>query len=113
VRPLKSDSITAASIYHAADREQPTLLIDGRTAPAAHAGAGDNAERLLLARSRKGQVTMPRRWWPNRWIANSFGINLAHVGGIPLMARHRKTYTGERPCPSPRPRPVRPARRQG
>ena len=28
VRPLKSDSITAASIYHAADREHPTLLID-------------------------------------------------------------------------------------
>jgi hypothetical protein len=28
VRPLKSDSITAASIYHAADREHPTLVID-------------------------------------------------------------------------------------
>jgi hypothetical protein len=28
VRPLKSDSITAASIYHAVDREHPTLLID-------------------------------------------------------------------------------------
>src|SRR5258707_7036468 len=29
-------------------------------------------------------------------IANYFVINLVHVGGIPLMARHRKTYTGER-----------------
>jgi hypothetical protein len=28
LRPLKSDSITAASIYHAVDREHPTLLID-------------------------------------------------------------------------------------
>jgi hypothetical protein len=28
VRPLKSDSITAASIYHAVDREHPTLQAD-------------------------------------------------------------------------------------
>jgi hypothetical protein len=28
VRPLKSDSVTAASIYHAVDREHSTLLID-------------------------------------------------------------------------------------
>ena len=28
LRPLKSDSITAASIYHGVDREHPTLLID-------------------------------------------------------------------------------------
>jgi hypothetical protein len=28
MHPLKSDSITAASIYHAVDREHPTLLID-------------------------------------------------------------------------------------
>jgi hypothetical protein len=87
VRPLKSDSITAASIYHAVDREHPTLLIDEGD----NLGLAFNAQLRAALNSghrRGGKVT---RYYSGQ--ARSFSTfspaAVAAIGTLPLPLMHR------------------------
>jgi len=87
VRPLKSDSITAAGIYHAVDREHPTLLID----EADNLGLAFNGPLRAVLNSghrRGGKVT---RYHGGQ--AHSFStfapVAVAAIGTLPLPVMHR------------------------
>jgi Protein of unknown function (DUF3631) len=87
VRPLKSDSITAASIYHAVDREHPTLLLD----EADNFGLAFNGPLRAVLNSghrRGGKVT---RYHSGQ--ARSFSTfspaAVAAIGTLPLPLMHR------------------------
>jgi Protein of unknown function (DUF3631) len=87
VRPLKSDSITAASIYHAVDREHPTLLLD----EADNLGLAFNGPLRAVLNSghrRGGKIT---RYYSGQ--ARSFStfspVAVAAIGTLPLPLMHR------------------------
>ena len=87
VRPLKSDSITAASIYHAADREHPTLLID----------EGDNLglafngplRAVLNSGHRKGGKVTRYHNGQVRSFSTFSPAAVAAIGTLPLPVMHR------------------------
>ena len=87
VRPLKSDSITAASIYHAADREHPTLLID----------EGDNLglafngplRAVLNSGHRRGGKVTRYRNGQARSFSTFSPTAVAAIGTLPLPVMHR------------------------
>jgi hypothetical protein len=87
LRPLKSDSITAASIYHAVDRDHPTLLID----EADNLGLAFNGVLRAVLNSghrRGGKIT---RYHSGQ--ARSFStfapVAVAAIGTLPLPVMHR------------------------
>jgi hypothetical protein len=87
VRPLKTDSITAASIYHAVDREHPTLLIDegdnlglvtnGALRAVLNSGhrKGGNVTRFCAGQARSFSTFAPAA--------------VAAIGALPLPLMHR------------------------
>src|ERR1700686_4940369 len=87
VRPLKSDSITAASIYHAVDREHPTLLID----------EGDNLglavngplRAVLNSGHRKGGKVTRFCNGQTRSFSTYSPAAVAAIGTLPLPLMHR------------------------
>src|SRR5580704_15633925 len=87
VRPLKSDSITAASIYHAIDREHPTLLIDeGDNLGLAFNGA---LRAVLNSGHRRGGKVTRYRNGEARSFSTFSPTAVAAIGTLPLPVMHR------------------------
>ena len=93
VRPLKSDSITAASIYHAVDREHPTLLID----EADNLGLAFNGalRAVLNSGHRRGGKVTRYHGGQARSFSTFAPVAVAAIGTLPLPVMHR--------CPGPGP----------
>jgi hypothetical protein len=89
VRPLKSDSITAASIYHAVDREHPTLLID----EADNLGLAFNGalRAVLNSGHRRGGKVTRYHGGQARSFATFAPVAVAAIGTLPLPVMHRFT----------------------
>jgi Protein of unknown function (DUF3631) len=87
VRPLKSDSITAASIYHAVDREHPTLLID----EADNLGLAFNGplRAVLNSGHRRGGKVMRYSNRQARSFSTFSPAAVAAIGTLPLPFMHR------------------------
>jgi Protein of unknown function (DUF3631) len=87
VRPLKSDSITAASIYHAVDREHPTLLID----EADNLGLAVNGplRAVLNSGHRKGGKVTRCHNGQARSFSTFSPAAVAAIGTLPLPLIHR------------------------
>jgi Protein of unknown function (DUF3631) len=87
VRPLKSDSITAASIYHAVDREHPTLLID----EADNLGLAFNGplRAVLNSGHRRGGKVMRYYSGQARSFSTFSPAAVAAIGTLPLPLMHR------------------------
>ena len=87
VRPLKSDSITAASIYHAVDREHPTLLID----EADNLGLAFNGplRAVLNSGHRRGGKVTRYRGGQARSFSTFSPVAMAAIGTLPLPVMHR------------------------
>jgi hypothetical protein len=87
VRPLKSDSITAASIYHAVDREHPTLLID----EADNLGLAFNGalRAVLNSGHRRGGKVTRYHGGQARSFATFAPVAVAAIGTLPLPVMHR------------------------
>ena len=87
VRPLKSDSITAASIYHAVDREHPTLLID----EADNLGLSFNGalRAVLNSGHRRGGKVTRYHGGQARSFATFSPVAVAAIGTLPLPVMHR------------------------
>jgi hypothetical protein len=86
-RPLKSDSITAASIYHAVDREHPTLLID----EADNLGLAFNGalRAVLNSGHRRGGKVTRYHSGQARSFATFAPVAVAAIGTLPLPVMHR------------------------
>ena len=86
-RPLKSDSITAASIYHAVDREHPTLLID----EADNLGLAFNGplRAVLNSGHRKGGKVTRYHHGQARSFSTFSPAAVAAIGTLPLPVMHR------------------------
>jgi hypothetical protein len=87
VRPLKSDSITAASIYHAIDREHPTLLID----EADNLGFAFNGalRAVLNSGHRRGGKITRYHGGQARSLSTFSPVAVAAIGTLPLPQMHR------------------------
>jgi hypothetical protein len=87
VRPLKSDSITAASIYHAVDREHPTLLID----EADNLGLPFNGalRAVLNSEHRRGGKVTRYHGGQARSFSTFAPVAVAAIGTLPLPVMHR------------------------
>jgi uncharacterized protein DUF3631 len=87
VRPLKSDSITAASIYHAVDREHPTLLID----EADNLGLAFNGllRAVLNSGHRRGGKVTRYHGGQTRSFSTFAPVAVAAIGTLPLPVMHR------------------------
>jgi hypothetical protein len=87
VRPLKSDSITAASIYHAVDREHPTLLID----EADNLGLAFNGalRAVLNSGHRRGGKVTRYHGGQARSLSTFSPVAVAAIGTLPLPVMHR------------------------
>jgi hypothetical protein len=87
LRPLKSDSITAASIYHAVDREHPTLLIDeGDNLGLAVNGA---LRAVLNSGHRRGGKVARYYHGQARSFSTFSPAAIAAIGALPLPVMHR------------------------
>ena len=86
-RPLKSDSITAASIYHAVDHEHPTLLID----EADNLGLAFNGplRAVLNSGHRKGGKVTRYVHGQARSFSTFSPAAVAAIGTLPLPVMHR------------------------
>jgi hypothetical protein len=86
-RPLKSDNITAAGIYHAVDSEHPTLLID----EADNLGlAGNGALRAVLnSGHRKGGNITRYHHGGARAFSTFSPVAVAAIGTLSLPITHR------------------------
>jgi hypothetical protein len=86
-RPLKSDSITAASIYHAVDRERPTLLID----EADNLGLAFNGalRAVLNSGHRRGGKVTRYHGGQARSFSTFAPVAVAAIGTLPLPVMHR------------------------
>jgi hypothetical protein len=86
-RPLKSDSITAASIYHAVDREHPTLLID----EADNLGLPFNGplRAVLNSGHRRGGKVTRYHGGQARSFSTFAPVAVAAIGTLPLPVMHR------------------------
>jgi hypothetical protein len=87
VHPLKSDSITAASIYHAVDREHPTLLID----EADNLGLAFNGalRAVLNSGHRRGGKVTRYHGGQARSLSTFAPVAVAAIGMLPLPVMHR------------------------
>jgi hypothetical protein len=87
LRPLKSDSITAASIYHAVDREHPTLLID----EADNLGLAFNGplRAVLNSGHRRGGKVTRYHGGHARSFSTFSPVAVAAIGTLPLPVMHR------------------------
>jgi uncharacterized protein DUF3631 len=87
LRPLKSDSITAASIYHAVDREHPTLLID----EADNLGLPFNGalRAVLNSGHRRGGKVTRYHGGQARSFSTFAPVAVAAIGTLPLPVMHR------------------------
>src|SRR6201988_4186483 len=87
LRPLKSDSITAASIYHAVDREHPTLLID----EADNLGLAFNGalRAVLNSGHRRGGKVTRYHGGQARSFSTFAPVAVAVIGTLPLPVTHR------------------------
>jgi hypothetical protein len=87
VRPLKSESITAASIYHAVDREHPTLLID----EADNLGLAFNGalRAVLNSGHRRGGKVTRYHSGQARSLSTFSPVAVAAIGTLPLPQMHR------------------------
>ena len=87
LRPLKSDSITAASIYHAVDREHPTLLID----EADNLGLAFNGplRAVLNSGHRRGGKVTRYHGGQARSFSTFAPVAVAAIGTLPLPVIHR------------------------
>ena len=87
LRPLKSDSITAAGIYHAVDREHPTLLIDeGDNLDLAANGA---LRAVFNSGHRKGGKVTRCYHGQARSFSTFAPAAVAAIGTLPLPLMHR------------------------
>jgi hypothetical protein len=86
-RPLKSDNITAASIYHAVDHEHPTLLID----EADNLGLALNGalRAVLNSGHRKGGKVTRYHHGQARSFSTFSPVAVAAIGTLPLPVMHR------------------------
>jgi hypothetical protein len=87
VRPLKSDSITAASIYHAVDRDHSTLLID----EADNLGLALNGplRAVLNSGHRRGGKVTRYHGCQARSFSTFAPVAVAAIGTLPLPVMHR------------------------
>jgi hypothetical protein len=87
VRPLKSDSITAASIYHAVDHDHPTLLID----EADNLGLAFNGalRAVLNSGHRRGGKVSRYHGGQARSFSTFAPVAVAAIGTLPLPVMHR------------------------
>jgi hypothetical protein len=87
LRPLKSDSITAASLYHAVDREHPTLLID----EADNLGLAVNGplRAVLNSGHRRGGKVTRYHGGQARSFSTFAPVAVAAIGTLPLPLMHR------------------------
>jgi hypothetical protein len=87
VRPLKSDSITAASIYHVVDRDHPTLLID----EADNLGLAFNGalRAMLNSGHRRGGKVTRYHGGQARSFSTFAPVAVAAIGTLPLPVMHR------------------------
>jgi hypothetical protein len=87
VRPLKSDSITAASIYHVVDRDHPTLLID----EADNLGLAFNGalRAVLNSGHRRGGKVTRYHGGQARSFSTFAPVAVAAIGTLPLPVMHR------------------------
>src|SRR5580692_8122965 len=87
VRPLKSNSITAASIYHAVDREHPTLLID----EADNLGLAFNGalRAVLNSGHRRGGKVTRYHGGQARSFSTFAPVAVAAIDTLPLPQMHR------------------------
>jgi len=86
-RPLKSDNITAAGIYHAVDHEHPTLLMD----EADNLGLAFNGALRAVVNSghrRGGKVTRYHHAQVRSFSTFS-PVAVASIGTLPLPVMHR------------------------
>ena len=86
-RPLKSDHITAASLYHAVDHEHPTLLID----EADNLGLAVNGplRAVLNSGHRKGGKVTRYVHGQARSFSTFSPAAVAAIGTLPLPVMHR------------------------
>jgi hypothetical protein len=87
VRSLKSDSITAASIYHAVDREHPTLLID--EADNLGLAVSGPLRAVLNSGHRKGGRVTRYSNGQARSFSTFSPVAVAAIGTVPLPLMHR------------------------
>jgi hypothetical protein len=87
VRSLKSDSITAASIYHAVDREHPTLLID--EADNLGLAVSGPLRAVLNSGHRKGGKVTRYSNGQARSFSTFSPVAVAAIGTVPLPLMHR------------------------
>jgi hypothetical protein len=87
VRPLKSDSITAAGIYHAVDRGHPTLLID----EADNLGLAFNGalRAVLNSGHRRGGKVTRYHGGQARLFSTFAPVAVDAIGTLPLPVMHR------------------------
>src|SRR5262249_43729177 len=88
-KPLKTDSISAAAIYHSVDREHPTLLVDeGDNLGFEHVSNGRLRAVFNSGHRKGGNIRLLNRGQPRSYSTFS-PLAVAGIGTFPLPLMHR------------------------